>query len=135
MKKIVLTLLVSVFVLSIHGQKKKDIQSHKIKSTTVYNEDAEKTKGKQVLDSYTKYDESGNTVEEIEYDEVGKIKKHVVYEYDDDGNKTKEIELKPDGSKDKVVEYKYKDGLKTERVTYLGNGKLKSKKKFVYDFQ
>ena len=134
MKQIILVFTFCLIVFSAYGQKKKSVQMHKIKSTTVYNEDSEKTKGKAVLDFYTKYDESGNTIEEIEYDANGKIKSHMLYEYDDDGNKTKEIFLNPDGTKDKVIEYKYSEGLRVERITYLPNGKIKSKKKYVYDF-
>jgi hypothetical protein len=135
MKKLLIAFLVIVFSLSLYGQKKKNVQSHKIKSTTVYNADFEDNDGKQVKESFERFDEAGNTVEEIEYDKKGVEKKHILSEYDDDGNKTKETYLKPNGSKEKTIEYKYQDGLKTERTVYLSNGKIKSKKKYVYDFQ
>jgi hypothetical protein len=134
MKKILISFTLCFLVLTAYSQKKKDIQSHKIKSITVTNEGADKPKGKPVLDMVTKYDESGNTIEEIEYDESGKVKKHIKSEFDEDGNKIKETEFKPDGTKDKIFEYKYRDGLKIERITYLPNGKVKSRKKYTYEY-
>jgi hypothetical protein len=134
MKTLLLSLIFGFMVVAVSGQKKKDIQSHKIKSITVTNEGADKPKGKPVLDMVTKYDESGNTIEEIEYDESGKVKKHIKSEFDEDGNKIKETEFKPDGTKDKIFEYKYRDGLKIERISYLPNGKVKSRKKYTYEY-
>jgi hypothetical protein len=135
MKKTIVIFLVLAFSVSTFAQKKKNVQSHKIKSTTVYNSDFEDNDGKQVKESYERFDENGNTVEEIEYDKKGIEKKHILYEYDEEGNKTKETYLKPGGAKEKTIEYKYQDGLKTERTVYLANGKIKTKKKYVYDFQ
>jgi hypothetical protein len=134
MKSVIIIISLCFLLVNVHGQKKKDIQQYKIKSITVNNEDSEKANGKSIPDSYMKFDDNGNTIEEIEYDSNGKIKTHFVYEYDEEGNKIKETEYKPDGTKDKVITYKYKDGLKVERITYLANGKIKSKKKYVYDY-
>jgi hypothetical protein len=134
MKKIALALLIILFCVAMNAQKKKDAQSHKIKSTTVYNEDYEDNKGKPVKESVEKFDVVGNTIEEIEYDKGGKEKKHILYEYDNDGNKTKETYLKADGTKEKVIEYKYVEGVKTERIVYQPVGKLKSKKRYVYEY-
>ena len=135
MKNLIIALAVIFCVMPMYGQKKKNVQSHKIKSTTVYNEDYDANNGKPVKDSYERFDESGNTLEEIEYDKKGIETHHIQYEYDDEGNKTKETYLKPNGSKEKIIEYKYQDGLRTERIVYTANGKIKSKKKYIYDFQ
>ncbi len=135
-KKGSVILLIAIFAISpMFGQKKKNIQIHKIKSITVYNEDFENKNGKQVKESYERFDESGNTLEEIEYDKKGVEKQHVLYEYDEDGNKTKETYLNPNGSKEKIIAYKYQDDLKIERIIYLSDGTIKSKKKYIYDFQ
>jgi hypothetical protein len=134
MKHLIVITLSILITFPVFSQKKKSIQANKIKSTTEYNEDYEKNNGRSVKDAYTKFDESGNVVEEIEYDEYGKEKKHVAYEYDDSDNKTKETYFTPKGTKEKVIEYKYEEGLKTEKIVYLPNGKVKSKKKYVYEF-
>jgi hypothetical protein len=129
----ILTLSVIV-ALPLFSQKKKSIQANQIKSTTVYQEDYEKNNGRSVKEFYTKFDESGNIIEEIEYDDYGKEKNHTLYEYDENDNKIKEISLSPKGAKEKVIEYKYNEGFKTEKIVYLPNGKIKSKKKYVYEY-
>jgi hypothetical protein len=135
MKKLIILIAIIFCITPMNAQKKKNVQSHKIKSTTVYNSDFEDNNGKQVKESFERFDDAGNSVEEIEYDKKGVEKKHILSEYDDDGNKIKETYLKENGTKEKIIEYKYQDGLKTERIVYLANGKIKSKKKYVYDFQ
>jgi hypothetical protein len=135
MKRLLFLFIVVFCINPLYGQKKKSVQSHKIKSTTVYNADFEDNNGKQIKESFERFDDSGNTVEEIEYDKKGIEKKHILSEYDDDGNKTKETYLNENGSKEKMITYKYQDGLKTERIVYNADGKVKSKKKYIYEFQ
>jgi hypothetical protein len=134
MKNYIYIFIIVFFTIPLQAQKKKSIQANKIKSTTVLNEDYEKNNGRSVKESYTKFDESGNIAEEIEYDDYGKEKKHIISEYDDSDNKIKEIYINQKGVKEKVIEYKYEEGLKTEKIVYLPNGKVKSKKKYVYEF-
>jgi hypothetical protein len=134
MRRLTLFLVALFCVLSLYGQKKKSIQQHRLKAITVYNQDFVDGKGKPIKESFTKYDELGNVIEEIEYDDKGEEKKHVVYEYDDEYNRIKETYLNPKGAKEKIIEFKYQDGLKTEKIVYLPNGKIKSKKKYVYDY-
>ncbi|HOK51912.1 MAG: hypothetical protein WHT29_01665 [Bacteroidales bacterium] len=127
-------LLICFSFSAIYAQKKKTVQEKHIKSVIVYNEDYEKNNGRQVKDSYTRFDEEGNVLEEIEYDEYGKEKKHVLYEYDKDGNKIKETNLTPKGNKASVIEYRYENGLKKEKIVYNGSGKVILKKKYVYEY-
>jgi len=119
----------------LHAQKKKAVLEKHIRSVTVYNEDYEKNNGRQVKDSYTRYDDDGNVVEEIEYDEYGKEKKHELYEYDAEGNKIKETHLTPKGTKALVIEYKYENGLKKEKIVYNGSGKMILRKKYIYEYK
>lgn len=135
MKKLAALFLLIAIVLTVTAQKRKEVQTSKIKSTTILVEDFEDNNGKQVRESYTRYDDSGNTIEEISYNKKGEEKEHILYEYDENGNKTKETYLKPSGSKEKTITYTYKEGLRVERVVYLPNGKIKNRKKYVYDFQ
>jgi hypothetical protein len=135
MKKILIISILSFLAINpIFSQKKKSIQANKIKSTTVMQEDYEKNKGLSLKESFTKFNESGDIIEEIEYDDNGKEKLHIQYEYDDNDNKTKEIYINIKGLREKVIEYKYEDGLKIEKIVYLPNGKVKSKKKYIYEF-
>jgi len=120
--------------LQIHAQKKKSILANKIKTVTVYNYDYEKNNGRQVKQEFSKYDEFGNIIEEIEYDDNGKETKHIKYEYDDEGNKIRETHLNPKGTTTKIIEYKYENGLKTERTVYQSNGKVTNKKKYSYEY-
>lgn len=134
--QLITLLLLFSTILSISAQKKKkDIVSNKIKSITEINEDFEKNNGRSVKESFTAYDEYGNIVELIEYDDNGKEKKHIKYEYDDKDNCTKETYLNPKGQLEKTVVFKYDDGIKIEKTTYLPNGKIKVRKKYVYQFQ
>lgn len=116
---------------TVLGQKKDT--AVKCKSVTVFdvNYDDDKA-GSQVKESFTSYDTAGNMTEFIDYDKEGKEKEHILYEYDKEGHKIKETYLKANGSKDKIEEYIYQNGLKTEKIVYYGNGKIKSKKKYVY---
>ncbi len=135
MKKFTLIILSIFCVVSLYGQKKKKHHPNQIKSITVLNENTDNAKTPAIKESYTRYDELGNVLEEIEYDAKGVEKKHIIYEYNDDGEKVKETYLNQNGSKDKIIEFKYEDGLKTEKITYEGNGKIKSKKKYIYEYQ
>lgn len=132
---LLMSLLICFSTQLLNAQKKKTVQEKHIRTVTVYNEDYEKNNGRQVKDSFTKYDEEGNVVEEIEYDEYGKEKKHVLYEYDKEGNKIKETNLTPKGTKASVIEYKYENGLKKEKIVYNSSGKVIFKKKYVYEYQ
>lgn len=127
--------MICVSVQTLHAQKKKTVIEKQIRAVTVYNEDYEKNNGRPVKDSYTRYDEQGNVLEEIEYDEYGKERKHVLYEYDSEGNKTKETNLTPKGTKASVIEYKYENGLRKEKIVYNSSGKIVLRKKYVYEFR
>lgn len=121
--------------LCSYGQKKALDPKLKVKSCTVFEETYEDDeKGTSQKELFTRYDAQSNVLEEIEYDKDGKEKSHILYEYDKDNNKIKESYIKPNGSKDKVVEFIYLNGLKTEKIVYYSNGKIKSKKKYVYQF-
>lgn len=108
----------------------------KVKSVTVMEENYEDDKsGTQQKESFTRFDLQGNIVELIEYDKEGKEKQHILYEYDKEGHKTKETSLKANGNKDKEEVFIYQNGLRTEKIVYYGNGKIKSKKKYIYVFE
>jgi hypothetical protein len=154
MMKIGILVLMMVCAVSVYGQKKKSAVRNRLKTMTVYEQSE---KNKNIKDSETKFDTQGNIVEEIEYED-GKVKKHMKYEFDGDGNKireteldnagkamkntefkydndgkkTKEIELNALGKASKTTEYKYDGDLKTEKIVYDANNKVKSRKTYQY---
>jgi hypothetical protein len=131
MNRTAMVLIVLAWPLLVFGQDKK-AAANKLKSITVYEQKYEKGPGKSIIESVTKYDQSGNITEEIEY-KLGKVDKHYTYEYDGDNNKIRETEFDPAGKKIKVTEYKYSNNLRTERTVYDGNKQILSKKTYKYE--
>jgi|WetSurMetagenome_2_1015567.scaffolds.fasta_scaffold10548_2 hypothetical protein len=104
----------------------------KLKTVTVYDEKFDNLISKKVIESQVTYDIKGNILEEIEYTGT-KVTKHFQYQYDADGNKIKEIEFDPSGKVSKTSEYKIDSrGLRTEKTIFGTDGKLKTRKTYVY---
>jgi hypothetical protein len=102
-----------------------------IKSIVVTEEKYDMLIKKQYKESETYYDTKGNLIESITY-KLGKVDKHFKYQYDADNNKIKEEEFDLSGRIKESSEYKYTDGLRTEKIVYDSNRKMKSKKTYVY---
>jgi antitoxin component YwqK of YwqJK toxin-antitoxin module len=118
--------------LNLPAQSK--VQIPKIKSLIVNEQqEAGKGTGKPQLESETNYDPAGNVIEEKQYKD-GKLDSHVKNEYDSDSNKIKVTELDDSGKILKYTVYKYDKGLRTEKLVYLPNQKLKSRKTYQYKF-
>lgn len=133
--KSALILIVSTTPFVCNGQKKVIDAKLNVRSVTVFEENFEDNKqGTKTKEAFTKFDAQNNILEEIEYDKDEKIKSHITYEYDASGNKIRETYLKANGTTDKVFAYTYLNGLKTEKIVYYSNGKVKSKKSYVYQF-
>jgi len=103
----------------------------KIKSVIVYDEKYDKLISKRTKDSETVYDAHGNIIEDIQYIN-NKVDKHFQYQYDASDNKIKELELDSSGKVTKTSEYKFDKGLRIEKTIYGADGKLKTKKTYVY---
>jgi hypothetical protein len=103
----------------------------KVKSVIVYDEKFDKLVSKKSKESETVYDAHGNIIEEIEYIN-NKVDKHFQYEYDASDNKIKELELDSSGKVTKTSEYKFDKGLRIEKTIYGADGKLRTKKIYVY---
>ena len=103
----------------------------KIKSMIVYQEKYDMLVTRKYKDLEEYYDSRGNILEVINYKQ-GKITKHFKYQYDSDNNKIREEELDSSGRIIESSEYKYENGLRTEKIVYDGNKKMKSKKIYVY---
>lgn len=130
---IIMTLAFMLIInLNLPAQSK--VQLPKIKSLVVKEEqEAGKGTGKPQLESETNYDPAGNVIEEKQYKD-GKLDSHVKNEYDSDNNKIKVTELDDSGKILKYTVYKYEKGLRTEKLVYLPNQKLKSRKTYQYKF-
>ncbi len=134
MKYTTLTLLFIVIGVNLSAQKKSKVLENKIHIVTESKEDFDVAKGRTVTDGYNAFDRNGNLIEERKYDKYGRETERITYQYNDDNQKIKETSSKPNGTVNKIEEYKYKDGLKIEKITYYGNGKIKSRKKYNYTF-
>jgi hypothetical protein len=134
MKKALVVICMAMLVAPSFAQKKNKITEKGIKSITEIKEDYEKSNGKSTFESYIVYDKNGNVIEERSYDKNGKETEKIISEYDKDNQKVRETHYNPAGVKTQIEEYKYMDGLKTEKITYYGNGKMKSKKKYGYTY-
>ena len=124
--------LLTLFIIStMNAFSQQNSTQNKIKSVVVYEEKFDKLLSKKLKESETNYDTRGNITEEIEYLD-GKIDKHFKYQYNSADNKIRETELNPSGKVLKTTDYKYDKGLRTERIVYDANIKIKSKKTYVY---
>lgn len=129
MKIMMLMLLFPGFTLQVLSQDTKP--KDKIKSITVIEEKSDVMLKKQLKESETYFDPQGNILEEIKYNE-GKVTKHFRYKYDPDGNKIYEEELDPSGKVKESSEYKIENGLRTEKIVYDQNKRIKSRKIYTY---
>jgi hypothetical protein len=132
MKK-VKTFFLIIFLsgISISAMCQKTSLPEKIKSVVVTDEKYDMLVKKQYKESESYYDSRGNLIESITY-KLGKVDKHFKYQYDSENNKIKEEEFESSGRLKESSEYKYTDGLRTEKIVYDSNKKMKSKKTYVY---
>jgi len=126
-----LLLFVLLAILPVTAICQKTGSTENIKSIVVMEEKYDMLIKKQYKESETYYDTKGNLIESITY-KLGKMDKHFKYQYDDDNNKIKEEEYDQSGRIKESSEYKYTDGLRTEKIVYDSNRKMKSKKTYVY---
>jgi len=131
MKKILILLMFVCFPVLTFSQSNKQ-PAPKIKKMTITKSVYDK--GEKVYKELeVTYDAKGNIIEEIEYDE-GIFVMHFSYQYDAAGNKIVEIEKEASGKVKKITEYKYNsNNLRTEKLVYDPNHKLKSKRVYKYE--
>jgi len=130
--KLLILVPAALFLMSTFsaiGQQKPALP--KVKSIIVYDEKFDKLVSKKSKDSETVYDAHGNIIEEIQYVN-NKVDTHFQYQYDASDNKIKELELDSSGKVTKTSEYKYDKGLRIEKTIAGADGKIKTKKTYVY---
>ncbi len=124
-------LIILVAGIGLTAVCQKSASKEKIKSIIVTEEKYDMLVKKQLKDSETYFDSRGNVIESVNYKQ-GKVDKHFKYEYDTDNNKIKEEEFDTSGRLKESSEYKYVNGLRTEKLVYDPNKKMKSKKTYTY---
>jgi hypothetical protein len=131
-KSVLLIVPAALFMMNMNtaaGQQKP--AQPKIKSVIVYDEKYDKLISKKSKESETVYDAHGNIIEEIAYVN-NKVDKHFQYQYDASDNKIKELELDSSGKVTKTSEYKYDKGLRIEKTIAGADGKVRTKKTYIY---
>lgn len=125
--------LLLVLVLSGIGASAQDKQMKKnnIKSVTETFIDYSTGVEVKYVESEEVYDLNGELIE-IKDNKGGKFVMHEKYAYDAAGNKVKEVRYDAKGKVERIVEYKYQGKLKTERIDYFPNGKVRSRKIYTY---
>lgn len=108
----------------------------KIKSVTEVVIETKSGKETERKKSFQSFDERGNVLEEIEFEDDGKIKSHATYEYNEQGLKVRETVLLPDGKVETVTNYIYDhDGNRLSKTVLDKNGVVKSKKIYKYEYR
>lgn len=155
------SIFVALLSISVSwAQSKKEIKKYDLVTAT--ETITEVVDGKEITrnDSYKKFDKDGNVVEEVKYDNYGKVEERIVRIFDKFDNKTQEITFDATNRQLKREVYKYDElgekveesefnsknqlvsrsvftndrrGLKSEKKTYDGKGKLIQTKKYRYD--
>ncbi|MCY7409800.1 MAG: hypothetical protein LH473_05970 [Chitinophagales bacterium] len=106
-----------------------------IKSTTEFTVETKAGKENEIKKSFQQFDAKGNVIEEIEFDEFENEKSHVKNEYNSSNQKIKELKLLPNGKADEVTLYEYDEkGNRISKTVTDKDGKVKSKKRFVYEY-
>lgn len=138
MKKILLTTLIFASASFLMAQSNlpsdKTIQREGIKRIVCERYDYSSGVEVKTPEYAAVYNDKNQLIEYKEWDNDGKFVLHETYEYDAVGNKVKEVEYNSKGKIEKTAVYKYNGKLRTEKLVYYANGKLKSKKVFSYEF-
>ncbi|MEO6166970.1 MAG: hypothetical protein ABIO46_12735 [Chitinophagales bacterium] len=141
MKKIQLTIIVSFLVIIfllpntlVKAQSK--MNTGKVKSVTEVTIETKGGKEAENKKSFQSYDERGNMLEEIEYEDDGKIKNHTTSEYNEQNLKIKENSFFPDGKVETVSIFAYDhEGNRVSKTVMDKNGAIKSKKLYKYEYR
>ncbi len=133
MKKI--TLITALIICSssyIFGQSKKKIVNEEIKTKIEWKYIISGSNEKKIKKEVKKFDNKGNVIEVVEYDNNGEFKKRVTKKYNDNNDVIVKISYLPKEKINKKTVYEYKNKLKISKTVYNGKGKLISKKEYEY---
>lgn len=133
MRYFLFSFLLSIVSIVSLAQTTKQAKKNNVKSVVETKIDYSSGVEEKEVVSEKRFDKNGEVVELKEYKD-GKIDLHEKYAYDTRGNKIKQVEYDAKGKVLKIIEYKYSGKLRTERIIYYPNGKVKSKKVYKYEF-
>lgn len=121
--------------IDAEAQSRKKIDSLQIIEKAFYDIDYLDSYGKEVLVKIERFDEQGELIEEIEYEDNGKIKKHTQYEYMGE-LLIRESSLDNKGKVESRIEYEYDaDGLRISRKHYDAKGRITKERNYRYKKQ
>lgn len=128
-----LAIIICLIASTAIAQSKKDITKNNVKSITEVKYDYSDGIEEKAIESKMVYNNEGELIELKEY-KKGDLDKHEKYSYDSKGNRIKQIKYDEKGKIDEIIEYKYSGDLRTERIEYYPNGKIKNKKVYTYEY-
>ena|SRR5690554_4134217 len=132
MRKYIKTSLFFLFVFSFTTYAQiTSVEKRELRKNTVVKE--WNTEGnRRWLDHITVFNENGQRIEDIEYAVYGQ-KERITYEYDEVGQCIKEVIYDNRNKPYRIRKYEYfENGLKKKQLNYFPNGKLYSTKVFEY---
>lgn len=130
-----ITLFVLIFSCRQAGAQESSAPG-KIKSVTEVAIEAKSGNDVEINKSFRAFDAQGNLIEEIDYDDAGKIQSHTISEFNQKNQKIKETMLLPDGKTESVSLYTYdEEGNRTSKTTLNKDGVVKSKKVYRYEYR
>ena len=137
MKFIKSVLLISFLTLSVFttGQSKSEIIEKGIESRIVYELFIEEGMKEPVIEEKEVYNERGELLELIQYNNEGEITKWEKFSYDEDGNLIEQVFLNRKGKVEKKEVTLYKDGLRTERQFFDSRDRMYKKKIYEYAYR
>ncbi len=117
---------------SLDAQSRKERDSLGITEKKFIEVDYMDSNGKEQLERVERYDDTGEMIEEIDYNSDGKVKLHIQYVYEND-LLVKEIYLDHKGKLEKYFVYTYDaDGLKVSKKNFDAKDKIYKEKRYRY---
>lgn len=134
MKLLLVFILAGTSLLSV-AQSKSTIVEKKVKMIRTLEQDIDQGEKKLLIEKEEFFDENGELVELIEYNEKGRIKKWKQFKYSDEGKLIEEIILNYRGKTEERIKHIFKNGLKVEKLYYDDKNRLYKKKKYEVEFR
>ena len=133
---IVLTSVIAVVTGNVNGQSANTIKDKKIASITVYEYFVEDGIDEPAIESFEKYDETGNLIEIKELNNKGDVKRWETYSYNEDGKVIEKVFLDSKGRVESTEKSIYSDdGLRVEKQFYNNKDKLVKRKVYEYVYR
>ena len=133
--RIVPACIIAAVAGNVSGQGANTIKEKKIASVTVYEYFVEEGVDEPAIESFEKYDESGNLIEIKELNNKGDVKRWETYSYNEAGKVVEEVFLDSKGRVESTEKTIYSDGLRVEKQYYNNKDKLVKRKVYEYVYR